>query len=67
MTVLSLGFAFPWAMALWTRTLTNTITYAGTIDLNSLRGVQDLEASALAEGVGEAGEALGELGDFLGG
>ncbi len=64
--VLTLGLAIPWALNRWWRLTTDTTSYAGAIDVDKLRAVHDAGAAATIEGVGEAGEALAELGDLLG-
>ena len=63
----SLGLALPWAMTTWMKLRAHTTAYAYSVDLDGIRDVVAAQGSALAEGVGEAGEALSELGEFFGG
>ena len=66
-TVCTLGIGLPWAIKIYLETYTNSTRYTGELDLDALGGSHDAGASALLEGLGEAGEALESLGDFLGG
>jgi len=64
LVVLSLGLALPWAVNRWHRLITDTTSYPEELNLDDLRSAIDRGGSALAEGIGEA---LGEIGDLLGG
>ena len=65
--VFTLGLAIPWAAHRWFTLVANTTVYPRVIDSDELVSIHDAGASALLEGVGEAGEALSDLGDFFGG
>ena len=65
--VLTLGLAIPWALQRWYELVTNTTSYPEAIDPAELRSIHDAAASALVEGLGEAGDALAEIGDYFGG
>lgn len=66
LSVLTLGLAIPWLLDRWYRLITDTTSYEGTIDVDELRSIQDAQASALIEGLGESGDALSEVGDLFG-
>ncbi|MEM7200044.1 MAG: tetratricopeptide repeat protein [Planctomycetota bacterium] len=66
LSVVTLGLAIPWAMTRWRRMITHTTVYRGTIDVEQLRSSHDAASSAFAEGIGEAGDVLGEIGEFFG-
>jgi len=66
-TVCTLGLAFPWAVSMFQRAYTDSISYLGEPDLSVLRGTSDPRASALAVGLGEAGEVFESLGEIFGG
>ncbi len=63
--IVSLGLAFPVFINMQLNIFLNSITYKGELDLSLIRGEIDTEASALADGISEAGEALGSLGDVF--
>ncbi len=65
--VLTLGLAIPWAARRWYWLTTDSTLYNGVIDTDELRSIHDARASSLVEGVGEAGDALAELGEMFGG
>ena len=65
--ILTLGLAIPWALNRWYRLVTNTTSYPGPIDLDELRSIHDESAGAMLEGVGEAGDAIAEIGELFGG
>jgi uncharacterized membrane protein YjgN (DUF898 family) len=64
--VLTAGLAIPWALTRWWRLVTDTTSYPAAIDVERLRAIHDAGAGAAAEGIGEAGEVLSELGDLFG-
>lgn len=64
--VLTLGLALPWAITRWRRMVTHTTHYTGTVDPARIEALQGARSSATAEGLGEAGELLGGLGDLFG-
>jgi len=64
--VCTVGIGFPWAIRLYKKTYTESLFFNGRINLAALQADFDKGASALVEGIGEAGEALAELGDLFG-
>jgi len=64
--IVTLGLALPWAITRWRRLVTHTTHFAGEIDPSRVFAVAGTRSSATAEGVGEAGELLGGLGDLFG-
>jgi uncharacterized membrane protein YjgN (DUF898 family) len=66
-TVCTLGLAFPWVMSKYHQLFTDSMSFLGEVDLDALRGSYDARASALADGLAEAGDALESLGEILGG
>jgi uncharacterized membrane protein YjgN (DUF898 family) len=65
LSVLTLGLALPWAVARWRALIVHTTRYAGEVDLDEMESFTSAASSTL-EGIGEAGDALGELGDLFG-
>ena len=63
----SFGLALPWVVTRGARTILGTISFSGDIDFKSITPIYDTEANALAEGLGEAGDAIGNIGEMLGG
>ncbi len=63
--LVSLGLAFPVFINMQLNIFLNSISYKGELDLSQIRGEADTGASALADGISEAGEALGSLGDVF--
>ena len=64
--VLTLGLALPWALNRWYQLTTNTTSHPDAVDLDELASIHDARSSALLEGVGEAGDALAEIGEMFG-
>jgi uncharacterized membrane protein YjgN (DUF898 family) len=65
-SVATLGLALPWAITRWYRISTDTTSYPEPIDPGELRSIHDAAASPVVEGIGEAGDALAELGEAFG-
>jgi uncharacterized membrane protein YjgN (DUF898 family) len=65
-TIVTLGLALPWAVTRWRTLLTHSTHYAGRIDAEQLESIRDSAASGTLEGLGEAGELFGEIGDLFG-
>jgi uncharacterized membrane protein YjgN (DUF898 family) len=65
LTIFTLGLALPWAIVRWRTLLAHTTYYAGELDTAELESFAS-SASSTLEGIGEAGDALGELGDMFG-
>ncbi|MBN2041724.1 MAG: DUF898 domain-containing protein [Spirochaetes bacterium] len=58
LVIFTLGIGFPWAV-IWNMKLTlNTLEYNGEIDFTLIKEEYDAEASALADGINDAAEAL---------
>jgi uncharacterized membrane protein YjgN (DUF898 family) len=64
--VCTLGLGFPWAIRLYKKTYTESVSFQGNINLGAIQADFDRKASAFVEGIGEAGEALAEIGDVFG-
>ncbi len=65
--ILTAGLAIPWAIQRWYRLVTNTTSYTGEFDPEELQSIHDSASSSVVEGLGEAGDALAEIGDLFGG
>ncbi|QDV07945.1 Tetratricopeptide repeat protein [Planctomycetes bacterium Poly30] len=65
-SIFTLGLAIPWAVTRWRRMIAATTLYSGQIDHETLASIQDHEATSTLEGIGEAGELFGEIGDLFG-
>ena len=65
--VVTLGLAIPFAVNRWYRLTAETTSFASAIDIDELESIQDAAASPVIEGLGEAGDALAEIGDLFGG
>jgi uncharacterized membrane protein YjgN (DUF898 family) len=65
-TIVTLGLALPWAVTRWRTLLTHSTYYAGRIEAEQLGSIRDSAASSTLEGLGEAGELFGEIGDLFG-
>ena len=65
-SILTLGLGLPWAITRWRTLLAVTTTYKGEIDPAEMSTIADAAATSTLEGVGEAGDFLGEIGDIFG-
>ena len=65
-TVFTLGFGLPWAITMYQRLIADTTFANIPINRDEMHAEYDKEASALAEGIGEAGEALEAIGELFG-
>ena len=65
-TLLTLGLGLPWAITRWRHMLTHSTFYQAQVDGEQLATIADAAASSTVEGLGEAGELLGEIGDLFG-
>ena len=66
MVVFTLGLAIPWAVILYPKTILETTSYTGNLDLDSIKVHFDNTATSFSEGLGEAEEAIGQLGELFG-
>ena len=65
-TFLTLGFGLPWAITRWRRMLAHSTYYRARVPGDELASIEGVAASSSIEGLGEAGELLGEIGDLFG-
>jgi len=65
--ILTVGLAFPWVIIRYRQMIVNTTYYIGSIDLDAIEASNENGSNATIEGIGEAGEALGSIGEFFGG
>ena len=65
-TVVTFGLALPWAITRWRTLLTHNTWYSAALDASELSSIRDEAASSTLEGLGEAGDVLGEIGDLFG-
>ncbi|MBM9500434.1 DUF898 family protein [Leptospira sp. 201903071] len=57
----TLGIGVPWAYLRGLRIITDSLYLESAPDLSSIQGVKDPKASALADGISEASEAIGSI------
>ncbi|MDO9264886.1 MAG: YjgN family protein [Desulfosalsimonadaceae bacterium] len=64
--IFTLGLGLPWAIVYFAKIYFNSLSIASEIDFTKIIGYHDSGASALADGVAEAGEALESVFDSIG-
>lgn len=65
-TIVTFGIALPWAITRWKLMIAHSTYYADQVDGDQLAAIEDEAANSTIEGIGEAGEIFGEIGDLFG-
>lgn len=64
LTAFTFGLGFPWAVIMISRVYIESVEVDSAIDFESIQADMDKQASALADGISEAGDALGSIADI---
>ncbi|MDH5656092.1 MAG: YjgN family protein, partial [Spirochaetia bacterium] len=64
--IFTLGIGFPWAVVLNVKLLTDNLSLNGDPDVAAILASQDKDASALYDGISEAGEVIDSISDVFG-